>query len=114
MKMKKVKITVVKRLDTQEIHGDADLGCSAKVLTPQCPVFEEGQEFIWPAKGENRNAAPEGFRCAGAWDDIYRHITVLAFGGRHPWMDQDGKYLACCTDGFRPVVFLLERLDEEA
>ena len=114
MKMKKVKITVVKRLDTQEIHGDADLGCSAKVLTPQCPVFEEGQEFIWPAKGENRNAAPEGFRCAGAWDDIYRHITVLAFGGRHPWMDQDGKYLACCTDGFRQVVFLLERLDEEA
>jgi len=29
-------------------------------------------------------------------------------------MDQDGKYLTCCTDGFRPVVFLLERLDEDA
>jgi len=114
MKMNKVKITVIKRLNTQEIHGDADLGCTANVLTPQCPAFEEGQEFIWPSAGETRNAAPDGFRCSGAWEDIYRHITVLAFGGEHPWMDQPGKYLACCTDGFRPVVFLLERLDDEA
>jgi len=112
--MKKVKITVVKCLDTQEIHGDADLGCTASVLTPQCPAFKEGQEFIWPAEGENRNAAPDGFLCSGAWADIHRHCTVLMFGGRHPWMDQDGKYLTCCTDGFRPVVFLLERLDEDA
>jgi len=114
MKMSKVKITVVKRLDTQEIHGDADLGCTADVLSSRCQVFEEGQEFVWPSSGEDRNAAPDGFLCSGAWQDIYRHIAVLAFGGRHYWMDQDGKYLACCTDGFRPVVFLLERIDGDA
>jgi len=105
MKMNKVKITVVKCLNTREIHGDADLGCSASVLTPRCPAFKEGQEFIIGEK-------PEGF-CQGAWADIYRHITVLRWNGRYPWMDQPDKYLACCTDGFRPVVFLLERLDDE-
>jgi uncharacterized repeat protein (TIGR04076 family) len=111
MKMKRVKITVVKRLSSEEIHGDADVGCSADVLTPKCGVFEEGQEFIWPPDDKTRTA-PKDFRCSGAWEDIYRHITVLAFGGEHPWMDQPGKYLACCTDGFRPVIFLLERLDD--
>ena len=60
MAMKKVKITVVKLLNSEEIHGDADLGCTASVLTPECPAFEEGQEFVWPAAGENRNAAPDG------------------------------------------------------
>lgn len=112
--MKKVRITVVKRVNRDELHGDANPGCSANVLTPQCHVYEEGQTFIWPAGGKDRNAAPDGFLCSGAWDDIYRHITVIAFGGNHPWMDQPGKYLTCCTDGFRPVVFLLERLDEDA
>jgi uncharacterized repeat protein (TIGR04076 family) len=114
--MKKVKITVVKMLNAQQLYGDSipnlgpKVGCSAK-LTPTCPVFAEGQQFIWPSGG---NAAPEGFRCSGAWTDIYRHITVIAFGGKHHWMNEDGKYLTCCTDGFRPVIFRIERLDEEA
>ena len=104
--MSKIRITVVKRLNRQEIFGDADLGCSADVLAPQCSAFEDGQEFIVGGK-------PEGF-CEGAWADIYRHITVLGRGGSHSWMDQPDKYLTCCTDGFRPVVFLLERLDDGA
>ncbi len=112
LKVHKVKITVIKTLNTEELHGDSDLGCSAGILTPTCPVFKKGQEFIWPLSGDN-SSMPEGFNCGGAWADIYRHIEVLAFHGQHYWMDQDGKYLACCTDGFRPVVFLLERLDEE-
>ena len=102
--MKKVKITVVKTLNMNEIHGDADLGCSAE-LDALCPAFTEGQEFIVTS------SQPEGF-CSGAWADIYRHITVLRWGGHYPWMNEDGKYLACCTDGFRPVVFRLERMEE--
>ena len=114
--MKKVKITVVKTLNTKEIHGDISMnlfskvGCSAK-LTPTCPVFVEGQEFIHtPA---HMPPMPEGFRCEGAWADIYRHINVLMFGGDFDWMNEKGKYLTCCTDGFRPVIFRLERLEEE-
>ncbi|MBM4045902.1 MAG: TIGR04076 family protein [Planctomycetes bacterium] len=113
--MRKVKITVVRTLSAKDLHGDipanlsSKVGCSAN-LTPTCQVFVEGQEFIWPSGG---NAAPEGFRCAGAWDDIHRHITVLPLGGKHYWMNEEGKYLTCCTDGFRPVIFRLDRLEEE-
>ena len=100
----KVKITVVKTLDTNEIHGGAYLGCSQD-LPPKCPVFTEGQEFIVT------HDIPKRF-CQGAWDDIFRFIDVLRFGGDFPWINEQGRYLACCTDGFRPVVFLIQRLDE--
>ena len=102
--MKKVKITVVKRLNTHEIHGDADLGCSAE-LEALCPAFTEGQEFIVTI------GQPEGF-CSAAWVDIYRHVNVLRWGGQYAWMKEDGKCLVCCTDGFRPVIFRLERMEE--
>ena len=105
-KAKKVRITVIKTLNRDEIHGGANLGCSAPELTPTCPAFVAGQEFI-VTKGQ-----PEGF-CSGAWADIYRHVTTLKWGGNYPWMKEEDKYLACCTDGFRPVVFLLERLAED-
>lgn len=107
--MKSVKITVVKRLNMDEIHGDSDLGCSAE-LDSLCPAFREGQEFIISKEGAGE---PEGF-CSGAWADIFRHTRVLMWGGHYPWMNEDGKYLACCTDGFRPVIFRLERLEEDA
>ena len=103
-RVNKVKITVVKTLDTREIHGDSDLGCSVD-LPPKCPVFVEGQEFIVTQD------IPRRF-CQGAWADIFRFIDVLRFGGDFPWINEEGKYLACCTDGFRPVVFLIERMDE--
>lgn len=104
-RVKKVKITVVKCLNTKEIHGDSDLGCSQD-LPPTCPVFSEGQEFIVT------HDIPRRF-CQGAWADIFRFIDVLRFGGDFPWINEEGKYLACCTDGFRPVVFRIERLEEE-
>ncbi len=37
---------------------------------------------------------------------------VLARGGNMLGV-QPGKYVSCCTDGFRPVFFLLERIEEE-
>jgi len=106
--MTKVKITVVKRLGRSEVHGDANPGCSAE-LTDLCPVFTEGQEFVI---SKDNSSAPEGF-CSGAWADIFRHTRVLLWGGHYPWMNEDGKYLTCCTDGFRPVIFRLERIEEQ-
>jgi uncharacterized repeat protein (TIGR04076 family) len=103
--MKKVKITVVKTLNTREIHRNSDLGCSQD-LQPTCPVFAEGEEFIVT------HDIPRRF-CQGAWADIFRYIDVVRFGGNFPWINEEGKYLACCTDGFRPVIFRIERLEEE-
>jgi uncharacterized repeat protein (TIGR04076 family) len=29
-----------------------------------------------------------------------------------PWVEQKGAAIACCTDGYRPVVFKIERIEE--
>ena len=102
--MTKVKITVIKRLNFNEIHKDTKLNCSAD-LTPVCDQFTEGQEFI-----TDLSSVPEGF-CPFAYVDISRYISGLRAGANYPWMNEKGKVLACCTDGFRPVVFCLERIE---
>jgi len=52
---------------------------------------------------------PEGF-CVWAWDDLFKHLAVLHFGGDFPWAEE-GTTVACCTDGARPVSFRLERIN---
>ena len=100
--MNKVKITVVKRLNYNEIHADTNPGCSAK-MSPVCDKFVEGQEFI-----TDMLTVPEGF-CTFAFLDISRLLHGLRSGANYNWMNEKGKVLACCTDGFRPVIFRLER-----
>jgi uncharacterized repeat protein (TIGR04076 family) len=53
---------------------------------------------------------PEGF-CPGAYTDLFRYILGLQSGANFPWMNEDGMVLACCNDGFRPVIFRLERIE---
>jgi len=53
---------------------------------------------------------PEKF-CGWAWRDIYKDVSVLAFGGDFDWT-KPGVAITCCTDGNRPVVFKLERMEE--
>jgi len=54
---------------------------------------------------------PKGF-CSWAWADIQRDVTVLALGGDFPWVKEKGVTFSSCTDGFRPVIFKLERMKE--
>jgi uncharacterized repeat protein (TIGR04076 family) len=66
--------------------------------------LREGQEFI--AQGANM---PEGF-CSWAWVDIQKYVLTLARGGNLLGV-KPGTSVACCSDGFRPVTFKLERLE---
>jgi uncharacterized repeat protein (TIGR04076 family) len=102
--MNKVKITVVKVSDYREIHGDNDIGCSADIA-PKCGKFTEGQEFV-----TDMQSVPEGF-CPFAFRDIAHHVIVLGENGNYSWMNEKGRVMACCTDGFRPVFFCLERME---
>jgi uncharacterized repeat protein (TIGR04076 family) len=102
--MRKVKITVVKRLDRDVIHADSRLGCSCKGPAV-CPLFHEGQEFV-----ADTTTFPSGF-CPGAYADLFRFITGLEAGADYPWMNEKGMVLAACNDGFRPVIFRLERIE---
>jgi len=64
----------------------------------KCEAFTDGQEFIIDSPW----SAPEGF-CHWAWADIRTFILLV----------QEGKFdtfVSCCTDGFRPVFFKIERI----
>ena len=75
-------------------------------LTNKAGAPVEGQEFI-----TDLVRIPEGF-CPGAFADIFRYVSALRSGANYPWMKEKGTVLACCTDGFRPVVFRLERIED--
>ena len=72
-----------------------------------CPVHQVGQTFV--TSGIFGNEMPEGF-CAQAWQSLVMPVNVLIGGGKVLGFDE--KHIACCADGLRPVVFLLERVEE--
>jgi len=82
--------------------------CSDKVAP--CPCFEVGQEFTWGL------GKPENF-CDRAWRDIHPKVAVILTGGNFSrgvfdrWMKDDGTMIGCCTDGVRPVIFRIEKID---
>ncbi|MFA9437964.1 MAG: TIGR04076 family protein, partial [Candidatus Bathyarchaeota archaeon] len=72
----------------------------------KCDYFTDGQVIMVDF---NLNQ-PEGF-CSWAWADIQRDIAHLALGGDFRWINKPGSMVSCCTDGLRPVVFKLERIE---
>ena len=71
-KAKKVKITVVKKLDMRELYHGEDMG-AADGMAPVCGAFEVGDEFIIGGGG-----CPANF-CQGAFHDIFRFLSGLRF-----------------------------------
>ena len=72
--------------------------------------IEVGQVFI----SEN-GQKPMGL-CESAWGSMHYFVTELANGGGNfydGWMKNEKSAMISCNDGFRPVSFLIEALDEE-
>jgi len=101
---RRLKITVLKKLSSSDIFK-GKLPVNPK-YGPVCDRLEEGREFIV----EDSGAMPEGF-CPWAWDSMTREITHLQMNGDFPWYEETGVAISCCTDGIRPVIFKLQRLD---
>lgn len=99
--VKDVKITVAAMLKPGKIFDELATG----TVTPECARFTVGKEYL--SSGIN---VPEGF-CSWAWADIQRDVAHLAMDGDFPWIKEKGKMVSCCTDGLRPVVFKLERIE---
>jgi TIGR04076 family protein len=98
---KYVKITVLKRLVMTEI-----IAKYADKPMPACHRCEEGQVFVTDGR-----KVPEGF-CVWAWSDIFKDILMVRQNAECG--SADGKcQIASCTDGFRPVVFLVEPWESE-
>ena len=101
--MAKIKITVLKRT----LMPDLIENYSKDPNLNYCETFREGQVFYT----ERVSKMPEGF-CGFAWADIHKDVVALVMGGSFSWIKGEGKQITCCTDGLRPVYFLLERVDE--
>ena len=59
---------------------------------------------------------PEGM-CDSAWSSISPFVMTLAYGGSDiykGWMKNKKSAMVSCNDGFRPVSFYIEALEEEA
>ena len=103
--MKKVKITVVKMARYDDLIAKYE-----NPISHACNM-ELGREFI--ANGWQK---PEGF-CDSAWESVSPFVMTLAHGGGDfydGWMKNPKSALISCNDGFRPVSFLIEALDEDA
>lgn len=104
--MKKVKITVLRKAFYEDF---AESYLTDGKEAGACVMLDEGDVFVFDGHAE----MPEGF-CPWAWIDIYRGVSSLSSGANYePWVSRAGAHVLCCTDGVRPVTFLLETLDEE-
>lgn len=103
--MKKVKITVMKKARYDDLIEKYE-----NPLEHECEV-ELGDVFI--ANGWEK---PEDF-CSSAWDSISPFVLALSSGGEDlydGWMKDKKSAMISCNDGFRPVSFYLESMDEDA
>ena len=101
------RITVLKRMFNADL---ADAYRRPDAPYGPCPFCEEGDQWTVGGAGER----PEGFPCDWAWNDIERFVLAMTLGGGFGrWMRDPDTFVACCTDGVKPVVFKLERLDAE-
>ena len=101
--MKKCRITVMRisRYDDliEKYENPIEHACD----------MTEGQVFV--ANGWER---PEGF-CLSAWESMSPFVLALSHGGGNfynGWMKNEKSAMISCNDGFRPVSFLIEALDE--
>ncbi len=103
--MKKCRITVMRKASYPDLSRQYE-----NPIEHACDL-EEGQVFI--ANGWEQ---PEGL-CRSAWDSMSPFVLALSHGGGNfydGWMKDPHSAMISCNDGFRPVSFLIETLEDEA
>lgn len=125
----KVKVTVIDK----KLYPDLQQKYCADPHSGACPCYNVGDEFIferyssaddfwhmglntlkrtdYPA--EAVAGGPAIPHCSEAWDAIARYIYTGLQGGSimRGWMNDERVMICCCSDGTRPVIFKVERLD---
>ena len=103
--MKKVRITVMRMARYEDLIQRYE-----NPISHACDM-QPGRIFI--ANGWQR---PEGM-CESAWESMSPFVMTLAHGGESiydGWMKNPRSAMISCNDGFRPVSFLIEALNEDA
>lgn len=102
--MKKCRITVMKKAQYTDLIEEYE-----NPIEHACDLAE-GMVFI--ANGWEK---PDGL-CSSAWESMSPFVMTLAHGGEglyDGWMKNKKSAMISCNDGFRPVSFYIEALDEE-
>lgn len=127
----KVKLTVIGK----KLYPELQEQYCADTQSGECPCYNVGDEFMFYRDDEHddfwrmglntltKTAADpdtvaEGTKmphCSEAWDAFARYIYTGLQGGSimKGWMKDENTMITCCSDGTRPVIFKIERIDYE-
>ncbi len=110
----KAKLTVIDKKLYPELQGKY----LADPQSGPCPFYNIGDEFVFERYGgaDDFWQMGRGSQCSEAWDAISRYIYTALQGGSimRNWTNDERMMIACCSDGTRPVIFKIERLDYKA
>lgn len=101
--MKKCRITVMRKARYDDFIQQYE-----NPIEHACDV-EEGQVFV-AIDGEK----PEGL-CESAWESMASFVKELSSGGGNfydGWMKNPHSAMIACNDGFRPVSFYIETIED--
>ena len=125
----KVKVTVIDK----KLYPELQKQYCAEPEAGMCPCYNVGDEFVFERDDRNDHfwhgglntlvktsadpntvaGGPKMPHCSEAWDAIARYIYTGLQGGSimRGWMKEENTMIACCSDGTRPVIFKIERID---
>ena len=101
--MKPCKITVLRKVFHEDLAAQYE-----NKIEHSCDM-QEGQVFY-----SFEGCRPQGM-CETAWECIISYVHVLALGGGDfydGWMKNPHSAVISCSDGIRPVSFLIETVDD--
>ena len=101
--MKNVKITAIRKASYPDLMEKYE-----NPIEHACDV-QEGQVWI------SQNGEKPAHLCDSAWESMERFVKELAAGGGNfydGWMKDPHSAMISCNDGFRPVSFYLEVVDD--
>ena len=102
--MKKVRITAVRRTCYPDLME--------KYENPIEHACDTEIGMVWVSENAQK---PEGF-CNAAWGCIEAFVKTLAEGGGNfydGWMKNPYSAMLSCNDGFRPVSYYVEAIEDE-
>ena len=126
----KVNLTVIDK----KLYPELQKEYCADPNSGDCPCYNVGDEFIFERDERNDHFCQGGLNtlvkttanpdtvaggprkphCSEAWDAISRYIYAGLQSGSimKGWMREENTIICCCSDGTRPVIFKIERIDE--
>ena len=129
--MIKTKVTVIDK----KLYPELQQQYSADSHKGACPCYNVGDEYIFSSDEKHDDVwrlglntlvkttadpdfvagGPKIPHCTELWDAVSRYIfaSVKDRSSLRCWMKDKNALIVCCSDGTRPVIFKIERMEDE-